>query len=79
MLYRAYTFAEAKTQNDTLTSKSAAPWKVYWNDYQFKDGVKSPPCPDPSLNQTYPAGNPGKSGPGSSFVSPLCWDWTEFK
>jgi hypothetical protein len=79
MLYRAYTLVPAKAQYEALSSKTVAPWKVYWNDYQFRDGNRLPvPCPDPALNALMPAGNPGKSGPGSKFVAPFCWKWTEF-
>jgi hypothetical protein len=77
MLYRAYTYPPADEQYQKLL-KSTSGWRVYWNEYQFKQGDRLPaPCPDPALDDTKPAGNPGKLDKGK-YVAPLCWKWTEY-
>lgn len=69
----AYATAKTEYQNELLKGSD---WEVYWNDYTYKQGSATPPCPDPTVDAPKPAGNPGAPDGTNKYKAPFCWLWT---
>lgn len=69
----AYSTAKTEYQNELLKGSD---WEVYWNDYTYKQGSATPPCPDPTVDAPKPDGNPGAPDGTNKYKAPFCWLWT---